>query len=530
MIRWRKALAVILTAAMVAGPALSVCAAEDTSSDTFVETLPEQGAATEEVAEEEPAAETEEAAVEEEKETEEVIEEAAAATVEETAEEVTEEEIVEETVEPVVTERTEDLGKIIKYVPYSFMDRFGKDSLPEGAAVEYEVAEFDIPGMEFLTDNAELYGVPTKEGTYTFKVTQTISENDVVTETVITTVTVVVAENEDGEVFETSDEDYPISPEVLINTPEKKPDSGFVGEQRDTYYFVLTTVKYDELFVSEGEFDTFVNAWLNGELLEDGVDYTKEEGSTRLTLKAQTLADKAHQGKNTIAMEFHEEGKRGTNLKRTAQNFYIDLEAEDEDDDEDVEVLPTATPAPEATVAPTTAPEAPTVAPTTAPQNTEPAPFTPAQQTVKAETTTVVAHLVDAEDKPLEGYTVELRTAGTGYTTDKTGTTAFKNVVFGKNTINVKNAEGAIVASKNFDIIKGSPISMDGDRIYVQPDEAFTMTLVLNGSSLVIKDVQKATEVPQTGDSSNIVLWMILLAGSMAAAAGAGLKRRKTNR
>ena len=83
------------------------------------------------------------------------------------------------------------------------------------------------------------------------------------------------------------------------------------------------------MFVSNGEFDEFVDLWLNGEKLIEGQDYTKEAGSTRITIQSQTFEDKANSdGSNTIAAEFRVDGDSNNELRRTAQNFRLDIQQE----------------------------------------------------------------------------------------------------------------------------------------------------------------------------------------------------------
>ena len=84
------------------------------------------------------------------------------------------------------------------------------------------------------------------------------------------------------------------------------------------------------MFISEGEYGQFVKLWLNGEELVEGDDYTTEEGSTKITIKAQTLKDRSTDGRNTISAEFNINNERGENLKRTSQNYRVELASKTE--------------------------------------------------------------------------------------------------------------------------------------------------------------------------------------------------------
>lgn len=85
------------------------------------------------------------------------------------------------------------------------------------------------------------------------------------------------------------------------------------------------------LYRSEGEFEEYVNLWLNGQLLVRGEDYDAESGSTKITVYAQTFQNKANlDGVNTIAAEFRTTDVNSLNtihdtntMHVTAQNFRI---------------------------------------------------------------------------------------------------------------------------------------------------------------------------------------------------------------
>lgn len=73
--------------------------------------------------------------------------------------------------------------------------------------------------------------------------------------------------------------------------------------------------------VSEGVFDEFVDIFLDGEKLVKGVDYDAESGSTRITIRGQTLKKSNTPGKHTLGIEFRT--KDTNTLKRAAQNYEI---------------------------------------------------------------------------------------------------------------------------------------------------------------------------------------------------------------
>ena len=155
----------------------------------------------------------------------------------------------------------------------------------------YSLLSGELPeGME-LKANGELYGVPKKSGRFTFEIMVTYNsvKEDYYFGPSRATFTLDVKENTNANVYNESDADLGYSLEVPVGV-ETSPGS---------YDFYLNKIE-DTLFVSEGLYHEFIDFWLNGEKLVKGVDYTAESGSTRITISAQTLQNKALQtGTNT---------------------------------------------------------------------------------------------------------------------------------------------------------------------------------------------------------------------------------------
>lgn len=74
-----------------------------------------------------------------------------------------------------------------------------------------------------------------------------------------------------------------------------------------------------QLFVTEGTYAYFEAVWLDGVKLQDAVDYTSVEGSTRITIRTQTLTSVGN-GTHTIAAEFRD---GSDNLHRASQNYEL---------------------------------------------------------------------------------------------------------------------------------------------------------------------------------------------------------------
>ena len=184
--------------------------------------------------------------------------------------------------------------------------------------VSYRIVNGTLPkGME-LRENGELYGVPQETGTFSFTLRMNNSWYEFGSSEA--TLTLVVEENTNSNVYTASDNGYILEQPVGTETVA------------GTYDFVLRQIS-DQLFVSSGEYGEFIDFWLNGEKLVDGVDYTKDSGSTRITIKSQTFRDKAQSGTNTIAAEFRIEGDTSKELRRTAQNFRLEIKQPDKNEE-----------------------------------------------------------------------------------------------------------------------------------------------------------------------------------------------------
>ena len=181
-------------------------------------------------------------------------------------------------------------------------------------------------GLNFYAESTEIYGIPLESGTFTFTLEDLYrngiyvngGENSRLPEDFgylyDMEFELTVLSNDNRNVYNQTDEGYTILQSVGVNQGD--------------YDFVLDPVE-DTVFRSEGEFVEFVNLWLNGQLLERGVDYDAESGSTVMTIYAKTFENKAKANSvNTIAAEFRTTDPNSLNtindtngLRVTAQNF-----------------------------------------------------------------------------------------------------------------------------------------------------------------------------------------------------------------
>jgi len=197
----------------------------------------------------------------------------------------------------------------IQYVPYETTIAAGGE-LASGSALP--------PGLKL--ENGVLSGMPTYYGTYFF----TIGDKDYSLTFLQHTI------NNDKAIWDsnkgTSGDGVGYEIEVAIPSQDGQtvlgaPDNTWeIG--RNAWYNATMEFK------SAGPFGEFQRLWLNGKELKrsrdvnlsDGNDYFAQDGSTRLTIRTQTLAD-AGDGTHTISAEF--KGASDNKLHYSTQNYQL---------------------------------------------------------------------------------------------------------------------------------------------------------------------------------------------------------------
>ncbi len=203
---------------------------------------------------------------------------------------------------------TTALDDAVKYVPYSYT--VATNNMYEWNAVTFQMEGTLPEGLELNANTGEIYGVAQQTGSFPITVTANYQRDDYFEPSTVQ-LTLTVKDNTNDNVYNETDEGY-----TLLAS---------IGEDKNNDHdFVLTDTGEDVQFWSEGELDEFVDLWLNGEKLEEGVDYTAVHGSTRITISSQTMQNKTNKdGANTIAAEFRTNDE-DNELRRTAQNFRIE--------------------------------------------------------------------------------------------------------------------------------------------------------------------------------------------------------------
>ena len=221
---------------------------------------------------------------------------------------------------PQITTNQESFASYtaVKYVPYAYV--ITTSNMHDWIDTSFTMTG-DLPaGMEFYPETGEIYGVPQETGEFNIRIEASFESETSGFESSAIELTLTVLDNTNENVYLASDANYQIKQHV--------------GTQTGDYDFVLETIE-DTVFTSHGEFGEFVAVWLNGKQLVEGVHYTKEEGSTKITIKSQTLEEETNEdgSENTIAMEFRTDtdGDGSANddgdLNRTAQNFTVDTQS-----------------------------------------------------------------------------------------------------------------------------------------------------------------------------------------------------------
>ena len=157
--------------------------------------------------------------------------------------------------------------------------------LPESKYGEYKLSGGEFPpGVEVLqyprsgqTEFWEIYGIPSQPGEYSFTLKDSKSGE---------------TEYCDIDVFEDINNAFIIA-ELLKEETE--------GNYQQSFF-----TNKDAVLKSECKFEEFVALYVDGKKLREIDDYYCEEGSTKITIKAQTMKDDIGTGSHTFCAEFRE--------------------------------------------------------------------------------------------------------------------------------------------------------------------------------------------------------------------------------
>ena len=370
---------------------------------------------------------------------------------------------------PKITTTTTDLNMEdvvrVKYVPYSYTVE--TNNIDTENTITFSLEEGRLAeGLQIYPATGEIYGVPVETGEFPIKVKATYSRPEYLPS--YADIILTVKDNTDGNVYNASDNGY-----ELIRPVGKATSSG-------SNDFVLTR-KGNQLFVSAGPYHEFVDFWLNGQRLIEGEDYTKESGSTRITVRAQTFINKTDtEGTNTFAAEFRTAGDSRDNLRRTAQNFRINFKKGSgsksrSDSDE----------------------------------------RTVATMAAVSSKVSFAMRLVNPASLPLSGLTIEIHSTPKVSQTNQNGMATFYDIESGSHTLFVKDKDGNILASTDFEILFGDATKLQNMQLTVKSGSRFTLDAQLDGNVLTFVNLQEGDAYrilsANTADDTNIAIWFVLM-------------------
>lgn len=214
----------------------------------------------------------------------------------------------------------------VKYVPYSVLIQ--TNSMGSNDNMVFSVVSGKLPDGLSLKANGEIYGVPTKPGTYTFTIKGVYGGNESNASTMDGTIT--IEKNTDENVLAVNDTEYG---HKLLNAAPDEINMKNVVTRGGLAYLVVSgkeggvtgEVYKWEIPISlrsEGPLDECVKVFIDGKLLTEGVDYDTEAGSTRVSIRTAALKNLSN-GTHTIAVEFRENGDADGDMKTTSQNITI---------------------------------------------------------------------------------------------------------------------------------------------------------------------------------------------------------------
>lgn len=156
--------------------------------------------------------------------------------------------------------------------------------------------------------------------------------------------------------------------------------------------------------------------------------------------------------------------------------------------------------------------------------------------TEETQTVTFVGVLVNKDGTGLADKLVEIHSTVQTSRTDQNGSFQFNDVEIGAHTIYVKDDNNNVIAQKEFNIVGGSSVTLNGGDITAQNHSTFTLKMQLDNNQLTFVSVEEGNKAPvveiteekenediyigeadpvRTGDDNNLYLWLLLLVTSL---------------
>lgn len=432
---------------------------------------------------------------------------------------------------------TTELTDAVKYVPYSQM--IVTDNMYKWNHTTFKIVDGKLPnGLKLYEKTGEIYGVPQETGSFTFTVQVDYSSSRFTSSQ--QELTLVVKDNTNTNVYNETDIGYSIKQFIGVEQ----------GAGTRDYY--LADASTDQLYVSEGEMYEFVGLWLNGEKLTRGQDYTAVRGSTRITIKSQTFANKAKtDGYNTLAAEFRVVGSTNNELKRTAQNFRLgeitSADGDKKDDDKKDESGKnnntnngnSGTTGDNANNGGNTTNGSVTNGGSTANAGTA---GNASQSTTNNgsdgvavdpnHNTSLLVYVKDANGSPAKNVTVELHSKPRVAITGEEGSVLFENVPFGSHTLYVKSRDGTVIASKAFALNESGTASLNGSTLNAINQGTVTLNVQYSNGTITFLSASGqpgSAIIPQTQDTFPLTVVVVLFCLSGATLVSLLVFKKKRN-
>lgn len=370
---------------------------------------------------------------------------------------------------------TDKIPQAVKYVPYGTMIQ-NNNKYSWNRTTYYLVEGSTLPKGMTVKPNGEIYGVPTEAGSFEFTVRMTNSASDFSDDE--KTYVLTVLENTDANVDAATDTGYNLTERIQDIYLGKLPSES--DKRLEALNKALEKLAEEsQTMVSQGQYVEFIDIFLDGKKLSEGTDYTSNSGSTRITIAGETLAG-GDIGTHTLGIEFRT-GDDQT-LKRAAQNYRI--LAEDDPNKKN-----------------------------SGGSGSSSGSSGGHGGEDSLNYATVVMRLVDASGQAMPGVTLELHSTPKVTKTDQNGIAVFYSVESGRHTIFVKDRNGNVLASKDFEVLFGDTTLLNGDQLIIKKGAASTLNMQLDGNTLVFLSLQEGDVyqvVPaRTGDDKDSGLWLI---------------------
>ena len=218
---------------------------------------------------------------------------------------------------------TENVHDAVLYVPYQAL--IMASNMYPWNNFQMSLVSGRLPDGVYLFPSGEIYGTPTEMGEFPFTVRMVNSHPSF--ENTDAELTLTVLENTNINVSGQISENHDITQWIGTPTGDPMVDDIILTNPADPEQNVLLTL---------GLYDEFIDLWLNGVLLTSGTHYDGGPGSTRIAVFEQTFrGELARQGeRNTISAEFREGGRAnvgtpyemGGEVRTAPQNFILNID------------------------------------------------------------------------------------------------------------------------------------------------------------------------------------------------------------